>query len=80
MATQFSIQDHKPWKINFLAIWGGQELSILGRDAPQSDSRAVCRHHQCQASDLTKPKWKTKKYEIQASVCSLSNPYRGKTR
>jgi DHA3 family macrolide efflux protein-like MFS transporter len=30
MATQFSVQDHKPWKTRFFTIWSGQALSILG--------------------------------------------------
>ncbi len=30
MATQFSVQDNKPWKTTFFTIWSGQALSILG--------------------------------------------------
>ena len=29
MATQFSVQDNKPWKRTFFTIWSGQALSIL---------------------------------------------------
>jgi len=35
MATQFSIQDNKPWKRTFFTIWGGQALSILGSQLVQ---------------------------------------------
>ncbi len=35
MATQFSVQDNKPWKITFFTIWGGQALSILGSQLVQ---------------------------------------------
>ena len=35
MATQFSIQDNKPWKTTFFTIWGGQALSILGSQLVQ---------------------------------------------
>jgi DHA3 family macrolide efflux protein-like MFS transporter len=35
MATQFSVQDNKPWKTPFLIIWGGQSLSILGSQLVQ---------------------------------------------
>jgi len=35
MATQFSIQDNKPWKTRFYIIWGGQALSILGSQLVQ---------------------------------------------
>jgi DHA3 family macrolide efflux protein-like MFS transporter len=35
MATQFSIQDNKPWKVPFFTIWGGQALSILGSQLVQ---------------------------------------------
>lgn len=35
MATQFSIQDNKPWKAPFFTIWGGQALSILGSQLVQ---------------------------------------------
>lgn len=30
MATQFSINDGKPWKSRFFTIWSGQAVSILG--------------------------------------------------
>jgi len=35
MATQFSIQDNKPWKTRFFTIWSGQALSILGSQLVQ---------------------------------------------
>lgn len=35
MATQFSINDNKPWKSTFFTIWGGQALSILGSQLVQ---------------------------------------------
>jgi DHA3 family macrolide efflux protein-like MFS transporter len=35
MATQFSVQDGKPWKSRFFTIWGGQALSILGSQLVQ---------------------------------------------
>ncbi len=35
MATQFSIQDGKPWKTTFFIIWSGQALSILGSQLVQ---------------------------------------------
>jgi len=35
MATQFSVQDNKPWKKTFLTIWSGQALSILGSQLVQ---------------------------------------------
>ncbi len=35
MATQFSIQDNKPWKTTFFTIWGGQALSLLGSQLVQ---------------------------------------------
>jgi DHA3 family macrolide efflux protein-like MFS transporter len=35
MATQFSIQDNKPWKTTFFTIWSGQALSILGSQLVQ---------------------------------------------
>jgi len=35
MATQFSVQDNKPWKTRFFTIWSGQALSILGRQLVQ---------------------------------------------
>ena len=35
MATQFSIQDNKPWKTSFFTIWGGQALSLLGSQLVQ---------------------------------------------
>ena len=35
MATQFSIQDNKPWKKTFFTIWSGQALSILGSQLVQ---------------------------------------------
>jgi DHA3 family macrolide efflux protein-like MFS transporter len=35
MATQFSVQDNKPWKTRFFTIWGGQALSILGSQLVQ---------------------------------------------
>lgn len=35
MATQFSIQDNKPWKATFFTIWGGQAFSILGSQLVQ---------------------------------------------
>ncbi len=35
MATQFSVQDNKPWKTTFFTIWGGQALSILGSQLVQ---------------------------------------------
>lgn len=30
MATQFSINDNKPWKAHFFTIWGGQAISLIG--------------------------------------------------
>jgi DHA3 family macrolide efflux protein-like MFS transporter len=35
MATQFSIQENKPWKTTFFTIWSGQALSILGSQLVQ---------------------------------------------
>jgi DHA3 family macrolide efflux protein-like MFS transporter len=35
MATQFSVQDNKPWKTTFFTIWSGQALSILGSQLVQ---------------------------------------------
>jgi DHA3 family macrolide efflux protein-like MFS transporter len=35
MATQFSIEDNKPWKAEFFTIWSGQALSILGSQLVQ---------------------------------------------
>jgi DHA3 family macrolide efflux protein-like MFS transporter len=35
MATQFSVQDNKPWKSTFFTIWSGQALSILGSQLVQ---------------------------------------------
>ncbi|HSG42823.1 MAG TPA: MFS transporter [Anaerolineales bacterium] len=35
MATQFSVQDNKPWKRIFFTIWSGQALSILGSQLVQ---------------------------------------------
>ena len=35
MATQFSLKDHRPWKIPFFTIWSGQALSILGSQLVQ---------------------------------------------
>jgi DHA3 family macrolide efflux protein-like MFS transporter len=35
MATQFSVEDNKPWKTTFFTIWGGQALSILGSQLVQ---------------------------------------------
>lgn len=35
MATQFSIDDHIPWKARFLTIWGGQAISIIGSQLVQ---------------------------------------------
>lgn len=35
MATQFSVQDNKPWKTRFFTIWSGQALSILGSQLVQ---------------------------------------------
>ena len=35
MATQFSINDNRPWKSTFFTIWGGQALSILGSQLVQ---------------------------------------------
>jgi DHA3 family macrolide efflux protein-like MFS transporter len=35
MATQFSVQDNKPWKTTFFTIWGGQAFSILGSQLVQ---------------------------------------------
>jgi len=35
MATQFSIQDNKPWKRTFFTIWSGQALSIVGSQLVQ---------------------------------------------
>ncbi|MEJ2304357.1 MAG: MFS transporter [Anaerolineales bacterium] len=35
MATQFSVQDNKPWKATFFTIWSGQALSILGSQLVQ---------------------------------------------
>ena len=35
MATQFSVQDNKPWKKIFFTIWSGQAVSILGSQLVQ---------------------------------------------
>ena len=35
MATQFSIQENKPWKRIFFTVWSGQALSILGSQLVQ---------------------------------------------
>jgi DHA3 family macrolide efflux protein-like MFS transporter len=35
MATQFSVQDNKPWKTRFFTIWSGQAFSILGSQLVQ---------------------------------------------
>jgi len=35
MATQFSVQDNRPWKKTFFTIWSGQALSILGSQLVQ---------------------------------------------
>jgi DHA3 family macrolide efflux protein-like MFS transporter len=35
MATQFSINDQKPWKAPFFTIWGGQAISIVGSQLVQ---------------------------------------------
>ena len=35
MATQFSVQEDKPWKTRFFTIWSGQALSILGSQLVQ---------------------------------------------
>jgi len=35
MATQFSIQDNKPWKRTFFTVWSGQAISILGSQLVQ---------------------------------------------
>ena len=35
MATQFSVNNGKPWKATFFTIWGGQALSILGSQLVQ---------------------------------------------
>ena len=35
MATQFSVQDNKPWKKTFFTVWSGQALSILGSQLVQ---------------------------------------------
>jgi len=35
MATQFSVNDHIPWKTRFFTIWGGQALSIIGSQLVQ---------------------------------------------
>jgi len=35
MATQFSINDNRPWKSTFFTIWSGQALSILGSQLVQ---------------------------------------------
>lgn len=35
MATQFSINDQKPWKARFFTIWGGQAFSIVGSQLVQ---------------------------------------------
>ncbi|MEJ2754174.1 MAG: MFS transporter, partial [Chloroflexota bacterium] len=35
MATQFSVNDHIPWKARFFTIWGGQALSIIGSQLVQ---------------------------------------------
>ena len=35
MATQFSVQDNKPWKTTFFTIWSGQAMSILGSQLVQ---------------------------------------------
>ena len=35
MATQFSVDDHIPWKARFRTIWGGQAISIIGSQLVQ---------------------------------------------
>jgi len=35
VATQFSVNDGKPWRATFFTIWGGQALSILGSQLVQ---------------------------------------------
>jgi len=35
MATQFSVEDNRPWKASFFTIWGGQAISILGSQLVQ---------------------------------------------
>jgi DHA3 family macrolide efflux protein-like MFS transporter len=35
MATQFSVQENRPWKRTFFTIWSGQALSILGSQLVQ---------------------------------------------
>jgi DHA3 family macrolide efflux protein-like MFS transporter len=35
VATQFSVNDGKPWRSSFFTIWGGQALSILGSQLVQ---------------------------------------------
>lgn len=30
MATQFSVNDGKPWRAQFFTIWGGQAISLIG--------------------------------------------------
>ena len=35
MATQFSINDNKPWKSTFFTLWGGRALSLLGSQLVQ---------------------------------------------
>lgn len=35
MATQFSINDRKPWKVHFFTIWSGQAISLVGSQLVQ---------------------------------------------
>ena len=35
MATQFSVNDGKPWKARFFTIYSGQALSLLGSQLVQ---------------------------------------------
>lgn len=35
MATHFSVNDNIPWKTRFFTIWGGQAISIIGRQLVQ---------------------------------------------
>lgn len=35
MATQFSVDDHIPWKARFITVWSGQAISIIGSQLVQ---------------------------------------------
>ncbi len=78
MATQFSVQDGKPWKSRFFTIWGGQALSILGSQLVQF---ALIWHLTVQtgsatvlATAATSPGWSSQEItSVYACVASLTS-------